>query len=70
MNIDTTQDEPRRDDAWIIAAEWSNSGRTFHGPFTYAEQAEQWARQHLDPDAACTGYELAILSPVQPNEAQ
>lgn len=66
MNIyDDQPSEPRREDAWIIAAEWINSGPTFHGPFTYAEQAEQWARQHLDADAGCSRYELAILSPVQ-----
>ena len=67
MNLydDNQHSEPRRDDAWIIAAEWINSGPTFHGPFAYAEQAEQWARQNLDTAAACSRYELAILSPVQ-----
>ena len=51
------------EEAWIIRAEWVNSSPTYHGPFAYVVQAEQWAERELSDDGACLGYELGVLTP-------
>ena len=49
--------------AWIVTARWSNSDDTHHGPWMYAEQAEQWAKDNLDGEAAVTSWQVGILTP-------
>ena len=49
--------------AWIVRAQWSNSGDTFHGPWQFSEQATRWAQDVLDDERGCTFWDVAILQP-------